>query len=176
MPKAEHFKGIWEIAVSFSFYPIQPYPSTHPPRVGLTNYWSVPKPISTYFPISCEAGAGILLNSGLYCTSAPVLDFQTLPNFITFICFHFPKFLGLKKVLLWFVLLLCVFLLLLLLHLNIFLVLAKLNFLLLFICSVVSDSLQSHCLQHTRLPCPSPSPRVWIYIMLLFALQEGKII
>ena len=26
--------------------------------------------------------------------------------------------------------------------------------------SVVSDSLQSHGLQHTRLPCPSPSPRV----------------
>ena len=26
--------------------------------------------------------------------------------------------------------------------------------------SVVSDSLQSHGLQHTRLPCPSPTPRV----------------
>ena len=26
-------------------------------------------------------------------------------------------------------------------------------------CSVVSDSLQPHGLQHTRLPCPSPSPR-----------------
>ena len=26
--------------------------------------------------------------------------------------------------------------------------------------SVMSDSLQSHGLQHTRLPCPSPSPRV----------------
>ena len=26
--------------------------------------------------------------------------------------------------------------------------------------SVVSDSLQPHGLQHTRLPCPSPSPRV----------------
>ena len=26
--------------------------------------------------------------------------------------------------------------------------------------SVVSDSLQSHGLQHTRLPCPSPSPRL----------------
>ena len=32
--------------------------------------------------------------------------------------------------------------------------------LLLFICSVVSDSLWFHGLQHTRLPCPSPSPRV----------------
>ena len=32
--------------------------------------------------------------------------------------------------------------------------------LLLFSHSVVSDSLQPHGLQHTRLPCPSPSPRV----------------
>ena len=31
--------------------------------------------------------------------------------------------------------------------------------LLLFSCSVVSNSLQSHGLQHTRLHCPSPSPR-----------------
>ena len=30
---------------------------------------------------------------------------------------------------------------------------------LLFSCSVVSDSLWPHGLQHTRLPCPSPSPR-----------------
>ena len=29
-----------------------------------------------------------------------------------------------------------------------------------FSCSVVSDSLQPHGLQHTRLPCPSPTP-VW---------------
>ena len=28
-----------------------------------------------------------------------------------------------------------------------------------FSCSVVSDSLWPHGLQHTRLPCPSPSPR-----------------
>ena len=27
-------------------------------------------------------------------------------------------------------------------------------------CSVVSDSLQPHGLQHARLPCPSPTPRV----------------
>ena len=27
--------------------------------------------------------------------------------------------------------------------------------------SVVSDCLPPHGLQHTRLPCPSPSPRVW---------------
>ena len=32
--------------------------------------------------------------------------------------------------------------------------------LLIFSCSVVSDSSQPHGLQHTRLPCPSPSPRV----------------
>ena len=28
-------------------------------------------------------------------------------------------------------------------------------------CSVVSDSLQPHGLQHARLPCPSPTPRVY---------------
>ena len=31
----------------------------------------------------------------------------------------------------------------------------------LFSCSVVSDSLQPHGLQHTRLPFPSPAPRVY---------------
>ena len=31
----------------------------------------------------------------------------------------------------------------------------------LFSCSVVSDSLEPHGLQEVRLPCPSPSPRVW---------------
>ena len=30
-----------------------------------------------------------------------------------------------------------------------------------FSCSVVSDSLWSHGLQHARLPCPSPSPRAY---------------
>ena len=34
------------------------------------------------------------------------------------------------------------------------------NHILLFSHSFVSDSLWSHGLQHTRLPCPSPSPRV----------------
>ena len=29
-----------------------------------------------------------------------------------------------------------------------------------FSCSVVSNSLQPHELQHARLPCPSPTPRV----------------
>ena len=33
--------------------------------------------------------------------------------------------------------------------------------LLLFSPWVLSDSLQPHGLQHARLPCPSPSPRVW---------------
>ena len=32
------------------------------------------------------------------------------------------------------------------------------HLLLLFSCSVISDSLRPHGLQHTRLPCPSPSP------------------
>ena len=36
---------------------------------------------------------------------------------------------------------------------NIFLDFSQFN------CSVMSDSLQPHGLQHTRLPCPSPSPR-----------------
>jgi len=31
-------------------------------------------------------------------------------------------------------------------------------YLLLFSCSVMSESLRTHGLQHTRLPCPSPSP------------------
>ena len=30
-----------------------------------------------------------------------------------------------------------------------------------FSCSVMSDSLQPHGLQHARLPCPSPTPRVY---------------
>ena len=34
----------------------------------------------------------------------------------------------------------------------------SIGLLLLFSCSVVSNSLQPHGLQHTRLPCPSPSP------------------
>ena len=37
--------------------------------------------------------------------------------------------------------------------------------LLLFSCSVVSDSLPSHGLQHTRLPCPSPSPGVLLKLI-----------
>ena len=31
---------------------------------------------------------------------------------------------------------------------------------LLFSCQIMSDSLQLHGLQHSRLPCPSPSPGV----------------
>ena len=34
------------------------------------------------------------------------------------------------------------------------------NLLLLFSCQLMSNSLQPHVLQHTRLPCPSQSPRV----------------
>ena len=30
-----------------------------------------------------------------------------------------------------------------------------------FSCSVMSNSLQPHRLQHTRLPCPSPTPRIY---------------
>ena len=33
--------------------------------------------------------------------------------------------------------------------------------LVLFSCSVMSDSLQHNRLQHARLPCPSPTPRTW---------------
>ena len=36
-----------------------------------------------------------------------------------------------------------------------------------FSCSVVSDSLQPHGLQHARLPCPSPTPRVYSNSYLL---------
>ena len=32
-----------------------------------------------------------------------------------------------------------------------------------FSCSVVSDSLRPHEPQHARLPCPSPTPRVYKY-------------
>ena len=35
------------------------------------------------------------------------------------------------------------------------------TWLLLFSCSVLSDSLRPHGLQHARLPCPSPTPRVY---------------
>ena len=38
------------------------------------------------------------------------------------------------------------------------------SFLLLFSCSVVSDSLWPHGLQHARLPCPSPSP--WVSLLV----------
>ena len=36
-----------------------------------------------------------------------------------------------------------------------------------FSCSVVSDSLQPHGLEHTRLPCPSPTPRAYSNSCLL---------
>ena len=40
-------------------------------------------------------------------------------------------------------------------------IILKCNGLLLFSSSVMSDSLQPHGLQHTRLPCPPPSPGVY---------------
>ena len=36
-----------------------------------------------------------------------------------------------------------------------------------FSCSVMSDSLHSHEMQHTRPPCPSPTPRVYLNPRLL---------
>ena len=47
---------------------------------------------------------------------------------------------------------------------NTFLILIRI-LLLLFSHSVVSDSLQPHGLQHTRLPCPSPSPGAYSKLM-----------
>jgi len=41
---------------------------------------------------------------------------------------------------------------------------------LLFICSVLSDSLRPHGVQHTRLPCPSLSPEV-IFLHLFITLH-----
>ena len=38
-------------------------------------------------------------------------------------------------------------------------------YLLLLRCSVVSDSLWPHGLQHARLPCPSPTPGAWWFII-----------
>ena len=37
---------------------------------------------------------------------------------------------------------------------------SRLIVMLLFSCSVMSDSLTPHGLQHARLPCPSPSPGI----------------
>jgi len=46
-------------------------------------------------------------------------------------------------------------------------------------CSVLSNSLQPHGLQHARLPCPSPSPRVCskidIHILIYCILAVSKI-
>ena len=50
---------------------------------------------------------------------------------------------------------------------------------LLFICSVMSNSLRPHELQHARLPCPSPSPRAcsnscplsrWCHLTISFSV------
>ena len=42
-----------------------------------------------------------------------------------------------------------------------------------FSCSVVSDSLWSHGLQHTRLPCPSPTPRVYLKLMSIESVMPS---
>ena len=34
-----------------------------------------------------------------------------------------------------------------------------------FSCSVMSDALQAHGLQHASLPCPSPTPGAWLKLM-----------
>ena len=53
------------------------------------------------------------------------------------------------------------------------------KWLLLFSCSAVSNSLWPYELQHTRLPCPSPSPRsepeTWVYKLELSKEIWGKI-
>ena len=45
---------------------------------------------------------------------------------------------------------------------------------LLFCCSVVSDSLQPHGLQHTRLPCPSPSPGACFKLMSIESVMPSN--
>ena len=46
--------------------------------------------------------------------------------------------------------------------------------LLLFGCLVVSDSLQSHGLQHTRLPCSSPSPGALLKLMSIESVMPSN--
>ena len=48
--------------------------------------------------------------------------------------------------------------------------------LLLFSCSAMSDSLQPHGLQHTRLPCPSLSPRVCSNLCSLSVMPSNHLI
>ena len=50
----------------------------------------------------------------------------------------------------------------------------KTRFMLLFSQSVVSDSLQHHGLQHTRLPCPSPSPRALLKLMSIESVMPSN--
>ena len=47
-------------------------------------------------------------------------------------------------------------------------------FLLLFSCSVMSDSLQPHGLLHARLPCPSLSPRVCSHFMFIESVMPSN--
>ena len=43
-----------------------------------------------------------------------------------------------------------------------------------FSCSVVSDSLRPHGMQHTRPPCPSPIPRVYSNSYLLSPIRQWQ--
>ena len=42
-----------------------------------------------------------------------------------------------------------------------------------FSCSVVSDSLRPHELQHARPPCPSPTPRVFLIIVKILLIYKN---
>ena len=46
--------------------------------------------------------------------------------------------------------------------------------LLLFSCSVISNSLQPHGLQHARLPCPSPSPGSLLKLMFIESVMPSN--
>ena len=43
-----------------------------------------------------------------------------------------------------------------------------------FSCSVMSDSLQPHGLQHARLPCPSPTPRACLKLMSIESVMPSN--
>ena len=45
-----------------------------------------------------------------------------------------------------------------------------------FSCSVVSDSLRSHELQHARLPCPSPTPRACSLMFIESVMPSNHLI
>ena len=45
-----------------------------------------------------------------------------------------------------------------------------------FSCSVVSDTLRPHGLKHTRLPCPSPTPRVYSVMSIESVMPPNHLI